>query len=147
MKLRNKKTGEIIKDAQYRNYSTRDGFVISTPTDRYSYKSLKEFCEDWEDYVEPKEPKLDGEVREIVRHWANLHGYDWVRVGFTERASQRIFWVESPDTRKRVDFLGAYVADDFDADDYTITELCGIPEPIEPTFIDLDERVKEKEEE
>ena len=43
MKLRNKKTGDIIKDAQYRNYSTRDGFVITTSIDKYPYKSLKEF--------------------------------------------------------------------------------------------------------
>ena len=75
--------------------------------------------------TEPKEPKLEGEVREIVRHWANLHGYDWLRVGFDERATQTIFWVESPDTRKHVEFLGAYVAGDVEAGDYSINELCG----------------------
>ena len=146
MKLRNKKTGEVVVEVN------KIGLVwnrFGMPADIGQYDSLAELNEEWEDY-KPKEPKLEGEVREIVRHWANLHGYDWLRVGFTERASQRIFWVESPDTRKHIDFLGAYVADDFEAGDYSIYELCGEeepPEPVEPTFVDLDERVKEKEEE
>ena len=121
MKLRNKKTGEVVVEVN------KIGLVwnrFGMPADIGQYDSLAELNEEWEDYA-PQEPKLDGEVREIVRHWANLHGYDWVRVGFTERASQRIFWVESPDTRKRIDFLGAYVADDFETGDYSIAELCG----------------------
>ncbi len=77
------------------------------------------------DYYKHKKPKLNGEVGEIVRHWAILHGYNCVRVGFDERATQIIFWVESPDTRKHIEFLGAYVADDFDAGVYSIEELCG----------------------
>lgn len=109
------------------------------------YKTLEELLEEWEDYKPKESPKLNGEVREIVRHWASLHGYDKLRVGFDERATQTIFWVESPDTRKHIEFLGAYVADDFDAGVYSIEELCGAPEPLEPTFIDLDERIKEKE--
>lgn len=77
------------------------------------------------DYYKHKEPKLDGEVREIVRHWANLHGYTYVKVGFIERNAETIFHVVSPDANKRIEFLGAYVADDFEAGDYTIDELCG----------------------
>lgn len=131
MKLRNKKTGKVI-EALISAYGISGDVAISVMdsnsesgyTDLGRYKTLAEFNEEWEDY-KPTEPKLEGEVREIVRHWANLHGYDWLRVGFTERASQRIFWVESPDTRKHVEFLGVYVADDFETGDYSIAELCG----------------------
>jgi hypothetical protein len=74
---------------------------------------------------EPEEPKLEGEVREIVRHWANLHGYNCLSVVFIKRGSERIFSVVSPDATRRIEFSGAYVADDFDAGRYTINELCG----------------------
>ena len=118
MKLRNKKTGEVVDLSIF-------GIELNIRKENQPiYRSLAELNEEWEDY-KPKEPILEGEVREIVKHWANLHGYDWVRVGFTERATQTIFWVESPDTRNHIEFLGAYVADDFDAGKYTVDELCG----------------------
>ena len=156
MILQNKKTGKMgVLEATTYHGGRPDNIVevyemgMGAVKVLAQYKTLEELLEEWEDY-KPKEPKLNGEVREIVRHWAVLHGYEWVRVGFDERATQTIFWVESPDTRKHIEFLGAYVADDFDAGKYTIAELCGeeeAPEPLEPTFIDLDERIKEKEEE
>lgn len=119
MKLRNKKTGDVTKidhiSIPYRHNNSPCTSWIT---------SIAELNEEWEDY-KPKEPKLDGEVREIVRHWANLHGYDWLRAGFVERATQTIFYLESPDTRKRIEFLGVYVAGDFEEGDYSIYELCG----------------------
>lgn len=72
-----------------------------------------------------KEPKLEGDVREIVKHWAILQGYSWVRAGLVERETKIIFWIESPDTRTHVEFSGAYVPDVFEAGVYTIDELCG----------------------
>jgi hypothetical protein len=121
MKLRNKETMEI-REAEARE----DGiYLYDRVSDHWWKYELELLARGWEYYIEPKEPKLEGEVREIVRRWANLHGYDWLRVGFDERATQTIFWVESPDTRKHVEFLGAYVADDFDAGKYTVDELCG----------------------
>ena len=123
MKLRNKTTGEIC-EAEARE----DGIYLranwSDEKKWFKYE-LSLLAGSWEYYVVPEEPKLEGEVREIVRHWANLHGYERLRVGFTERATQRIFWVQSPDTRERIEFLGAYIADDFDTGIYTIAELCG----------------------
>lgn len=89
------------------------------------YNTLEELLEEWEDYKPKESPKLNGEVREIVRHWASLHGYDELRVGFDERATQTVFWVESPDTRKHIEFLGAYVSGDIKTGFYTLTELCG----------------------
>ena len=55
MKLRNKKTGEIMDDAQYRNYSLSDGFGFCMNGKEWEYHSLAEFNEEWEDYEEPKE--------------------------------------------------------------------------------------------
>ena len=128
MKLRNKKTGEIV-DLAKRGLlkSDNDNHIIVYPEGTlkyYAYNSLAELNEEWEDY-KPEEPKLSGEVREIVKHWANLHGYDWVKVGFIKRNAQTIFHVVSPDANKRIEFSGAYVADDFEAGDYSIAELCG----------------------
>ena len=54
MKLRNKKTGEIMDDVQYRNYSLSDGFGFRMNGKEWEYHSLAEFNEEWEDY-EPKE--------------------------------------------------------------------------------------------
>lgn len=123
MKLRNKKTGEIC-EAEARE----DGIYLRanwSDEERWFKYELSLLAGGWEYYVVPKEPKLDGEVREIVRHWANLHGYNCLNVCFVERSSQTLFCVVSPDATKRIEFSGAYVADDFDAGKYTIDELCG----------------------
>ena len=55
MKLRNKKTGEIMDDVQYRNYSLSDGFGFRMNGKEWEYHSLAELCEEWEDYEEPKD--------------------------------------------------------------------------------------------
>ena len=126
MKLRNKKTGEIIEGKCFTDIVNK----LHERGDVLCYGSLLNvdlFTEYWKeiDSYEPKEPKLDGEVREIVRHWANLHGYNYLSAVFIKRESERIFSVVSPDATRRIEFSGAYVADDFDAGKYTITELCG----------------------
>ena len=116
MKLRNKKTGEIIEDAQYRNYSTSDGFVISTPTDKYPYKSLKEFCEDWEDY-NPTKPCIDDEeIREIVRAWADVNDAWKLKYNSDENSLDDIY-------RNTIIFNRGLGLED--GHSYTIDELCG----------------------
>ena len=61
MKLRNKKTGEIKRVEFLADYQTDDGteigFRVCDSLDVYSYNSLAELNEEWEDYEEPK------------RHW------------------------------------------------------------------------------
>lgn len=56
MKLRNKKTGEIMDDVQYRNYSLSNGFGFRMSGKEWEYHSLAELNEEWEDVLEePKE--------------------------------------------------------------------------------------------
>ena len=116
MKLRNKKTGETIKDAQYCAYSTRDGFVMSTSIDRYPYTSLKEFCEDWEDY-DPSKPLIDDEeIREIIRAWADVNDAGKLKYNDDENSLDDIY-------RNTIAFnMGLGLKD---GGEYTITELCG----------------------
>ena len=59
MKLRNKKTGEIVRVEFLNNWQTDDGTEIGFRECNtrvvYSYDSLTELNADWEDYEEPKE--------------------------------------------------------------------------------------------
>lgn len=48
MKLKNKKTGEIVD-------KWPDNFVVNSGSQIYNYHSLAELCEEWEDYEAPKE--------------------------------------------------------------------------------------------
>ena len=50
MKLRNKKTGEIVE-----NCGANRKMFINTGSQIYNYSSLAELNEEWEDYEEPKE--------------------------------------------------------------------------------------------
>ena len=63
MKLRNKKTGEILRVEFLSNWQTDDGTEIGfrdcNSLDVYSYNSLSELNEDWQDYEEPKGSALD----------------------------------------------------------------------------------------
>ena len=69
MKLRNKKTGEIIIPTDY-TFSTYDDGI------RYGhhiYYSLAELNEEWEDY-KPAEPLIkDEKIRKAVRAWAEAN--------------------------------------------------------------------------
>ena len=56
MKLRNKKTGEIVEVESCNSTTGTIGlfFAEGRECDR-AYSSLAELCEEWEDYKEPKE--------------------------------------------------------------------------------------------
>ena len=65
MKLRNKKTGEIVDNWAF--ISAR-------------YDSLAEMIDEWEDY-EPKEPLIkDEKIRKAVRAWADVLNIEYVRL-------------------------------------------------------------------
>ena len=96
----------------------------------------------------PTEPLIkDEKIRKAVRAWAEAGGLEHFTVVNEHfncckimgrkynRVSKIEFLTTIPDATHRT---------------YTIDELCGeeeAPEPLEPTFVDLDERIKGKEEE
>lgn len=120
MKLRNKKTGEIIDDVQYRNYSLPNGFGFRMNGKEWEYHSLAELNEEWEDYEE-KEPLIkDKKIRKAVRAWAEANDFlDEIEV-HTLTAGTR-FTIGHYD----IEFLGYFIYDLEANKTYTITELCG----------------------
>jgi hypothetical protein len=145
MKLRNKKTGEaqtcdmvVITDEQI------DGEIANLNRHTFIFRSVEQFNDEYEAY-KPKEPLIkDEKIRKVVRAWAeanSLEHFTVINEHFNcckimgrknNRVSKIEFLTTIPNTTHRT---------------YTIVELCGeeeAPEPIEPTFIDLDGRVKEK---
>ena len=130
MKLRNKKTGEIVDTKDY-------NFKIATPAEplyghdafdvREEYNSLAELNADWEDY-KPSEPLIkDEKIRKTVRAWAEMHGIK--RVHYIVYAhNNKLAYIEGADEDNKV----AKVAIDIitiselkDLEYYTIAELCG----------------------
>lgn len=136
MKLRNKKTGEVEEC---------EAITVQTNIRIDDYSSLAELNEKWEDY-EPKEPLIkDEKIRKAVRAW-------WEAVSGA-MADKRILYKKSQDFAVGIYTISCgaiYLEVLEEGKMYTIEELCGeeeAPEPIEPMFIDLDGRIKEKEEE
>lgn len=145
MKLRNKKTGEVVVEIN------KIGLVwnkYGMPAEIGQYDSIAELCEEWEDYV-PKEPLIkDEKIRKAIRAWAeanniNSNCYYENDVVF-DSVEHCLTWIDTSIQFNEITGL----EDLKHGKRYTIDELCGTPpEPIEPTFVDLDERIKEKEEE
>lgn len=119
MKLRNKKTGQIVRLTIY-------GINLAIDNQNQPrYYSLSELNEDWEDY-EPKEPLIEDEkIRKAVRAWAlkcyenhMIFEFDKLMNGFyvfldnTDRSLAGITFPESVEL-------------DLEEREYTIDELCG----------------------
>ena len=118
MKLRNKKTGEIVE--AYKEEPIDLFFYLGTDDqrtelNRKTYGSLAELNEEWEDY-KPAEPLIkDEKIRKAVRVWADGNNiesvhYDAFWTGFRRDNSSITVWEELPLEDNKV---------------YTIDELCG----------------------
>lgn len=109
MKLRNKKTGEIVEDTDVL------AILASSKNDMPLYRSLAKLNDDWEDY-KPAEPLIkDKQIRKAVRAWADGNNiesvhYDAFWKGFRRDNSSITVWEELPLEDNKV---------------YTIAELCG----------------------
>lgn len=81
MRLKNKKTGEII-DLDIANIKAQFGGISVIPLpikldgDEYVYNSLAELNEEWEDYKEPKEYWYVDSYGMVVRSLANDNEWD-----------------------------------------------------------------------
>lgn len=79
MKLRNKKTGEIINAGDVFSLVSYDEYGLIV-RERYEYGSLSELCKEWEDY-EPAEPLIkDEKIRKAVRAWAEMNDIRFVHM-------------------------------------------------------------------
>ena len=113
MKLRNKKTGEVVDEISkvglvWNRFGSPDGIGM--------YDSLAELNEAWEDY-KPKEPLIkDEEIREIVRAWAKVNDATKLKYNYGENSLDDIY-------RNEITFnMGLGLKD---SGEYTIAELCG----------------------
>ena len=84
MKLRNKKTGEIGKLHCDMNVIPAKYGVFEDTDIRghyWEYDSLTELNDEWEDYVDPKEPLIkDEKIRKAVRAWADACNLSYVSI-------------------------------------------------------------------
>lgn len=118
MRLRNKKTGEIVGLSIY-------GIEVHIRKEEQPfYHSLAELNEEWEDY---KEPLIkDEKVRKAVRAWAEANNV--VEVNYYE--SSHYFYLRAFDDYERgIDFWLWHKDGKeqklIENKTYTITELCG----------------------
>lgn len=116
MKLRNKKTGEIISKIDVSQ--DLSGIWVMENEPRF-YRTLTELNAEWEDY-EPKEPLIkDEKIRKAVRAWADANciadvDFEYVALKgsyFRECHGAEILFYEDVKLANR--------------ETYTIAELCG----------------------
>ena len=98
--------------------------------------------------AQPAEPLIkDEKTRKAVRVWAEINLIEEViySVGMDRSACNL---TDTGDDEFAIEFVG-WIPTLEDGKAYAIDELCGeeTHEPLEPSFIDLSERIKEKEEE
>lgn len=116
MKLRNKKTGEIIEYSISLNQWSEDvqeWYLFG------NYDSIDELKEEWEDY-KPTEPLIkDPKIRNAVRAWAEANGLagdyavKYCSISFTLTS-----WKADIEFNRNIEDLE-------EGKEYTITELCG----------------------
>ena len=132
MKLRNKRTGGIwdIPKMRYPTMQEDDISFFAYGKDEgclFSYHSLTELNEEWEDY-KPAEPLIkDAGMREVLRLWAkvNLIPSNATTVEYhlaeTLTGTETEFW----DNNLHIMFYGNIAPNAVHGNIYTIEELCG----------------------
>lgn len=130
MKLRNKKTGEIVEFISIESVDDEIEFTytkVNGHEKAWSYRSLKKFNDEWEDY-KPKEPLIkDAGAREVVRLWAKANriptNATTIEYHFVESlcGTESEFW----DNNLHIMFYGKIAPNAIHGKIYTIEELCG----------------------
>lgn len=149
MKFRDKETGKIQTcDMVVITDEPIDGEIASLNKHTFIFRSVEQFNDNCEPY-KPIEPLIkDEKIRKAVRAWAEANEVVKAFVVMNGRMNWTIHGDDVDRNRFRIEFFDRVVSENDETKNYTIAELCGedeAPEPIEPTFIDLDERIKEKE--
>ena len=122
MKLRNKKTGEVVEPLSSGPIDLY--FYLNkyeeNEVDRKTYQSLAELNSEWEDY-KPAEPLIkDEKIRKAVRAWAELIPSAQVRY---DHSDGRFYTHSDCIVPYSISFPVILGLDE--TKDYTIDELCG----------------------
>lgn len=136
MKLRNKKTGNVFDVAFHSSY--KDGKIaIGVEVDadpKYpkcnfcEYESLKEFCENWEDYKPTESLIKDEKIRKAVRAWAEASEVNpqEIKASIGTRFTEFIGWRKDETDGIGIEFRNpAGIENIADGEPYTLAELCG----------------------
>ena len=125
MRLRNKKTGEIVEPLSSGPIDLY--FYLNkyeeNEVDRKTYQSLAELNQEWEDY-KPAEPLIkDEKIRKAVRAWAEANNIRAVYYSPEEDG----FYVKNFDDEivTSIYFADKPMEEDGYGEHYTIDELCG----------------------
>lgn len=132
MRLRNKKTGEVVEfevielvdeDELEFTYVNMSGHEQA-----WGYRSLEKFTEEWEDY-KPVEPLIkDEKIRKAVKVWAEANN---VLEVFAGRVGDGTYMTllelyDEDDERRRISVPSAFSPAGMKAGEaYAIAELCG----------------------
>lgn len=130
MKLKNKKTGEVVesfKNGPIDLYFYPNKREEKDMVDRKTYQSLAELNEDWEDY-KPAEPIInETDVRHILKLWASTnhipHNSNEIEVCLIDSQKGTITQFYSDGLYAH--FWGKVAPDAISGKCYTIDELCG----------------------
>lgn len=130
MKLRNKKTGEIV---EAESCNTTTGMIgifyhnekgILTLGSKDCFETLAELNEEWEDY-KPAEPLIkDEKIRKAVRAWAEANDLLVFKVVNEHFGCFKIIGYGDHNISPRIEFKSTIAHANKDQY-YTIAELCG----------------------
>ena len=124
MKLRNKKTGEIIDLEQWRlEYYKSSGCITITndknQNEQFCYGAFADMKDEWED-VEPL--IKDEKIRKAVRAWAEANGLNAQPIYFSAEYNR---FCDAPDFSIAIDFYREVKGGPHDGYSYYLGELCG----------------------
>lgn len=125
MKLRNKKTGEVVesfKRGPIDLYFYPNDHEEKDVVDRKTYQSLAKLNDEWEDY-NPSEPLIkDEKIRKAVRTWAEVVGEETFIVSYNREHHDCCIYTGNLNDTATIDF-GIDLK--LKEGRYTIAKLCG----------------------
>lgn len=124
MKLRNKKTGEVVNAVNMTVSTPCEPVLGYEASDQIGeYASLAELNEEWEDYI-PDKPLIEDEAkRSVFKAWAEILGRDLEKADFKYDAERNSFNCYVADST--IEFANGDGINCVDREIYTFRALCG----------------------